>query len=355
MREPMNVSIVPNSPGSLKNRLFAAESLSGPHAGNGHWIQPMAVFRAEALKEGIILNTFDVLPPAEADVIILMELPVSPRAIRELRRSAPKAKLIFMPIETPLGRKYIFNKANHLEFDAVLTYNPALVDGIKYFQFRLPIPDTSFIVSGSNFSQRKTACMVSTNSRLPFRTGLNILRAGWRFSLSDWLDYVFYPGDLVGAKRSLARAFAEQGGTALDIYGDGWEKPAFPAAKGRFLGSKLELLGEYRFNICYENCLNDCGYISEKIFDALYADTVPVYLGNRAVLKDIPAGCFVDGRKFKNDAELVRFVLGCPEAEWERFRKAGHEFLHSRGIEKFLPKAFAKDLLRAIRAVVWRS
>lgn len=349
MHKQVNVAIIPNSPNFLQNRLFELDSLSGAHAGNGHWLQPMAVLRNEALKENIILNTYDLAPLAKTDIIVIMELPSSPDSVKELRRKSPRAKIIFMPVETPLGRRYIFNKANHAQFDAVLTYNPGLVDGKRYFPFYLPIADVSFRTFGESFASRKTACLVSTNPLLRLRTGFNVTRAGWRFSLPDRWDYVFYSGALISAKRSLSRVFERFAKGALDIYGDGWAEASFACAKGRFASSKLELLKKYRFDICFENCINDCGYISEKIFDALYGDTVPVYLGNKSIQQHIPGECFIDARKFRNKKELVRFICECPESVWEEYRKAGRCFLDSPALEKFLPSAFANNVLTPIR------
>jgi hypothetical protein len=49
---------------------------------------------------------------------------------------------------------------------------------------------------------------------------------------------------------------------------------AFSSRQGTRRGSKLAFR---RFNMAYENCLNDCAYISEKLLDALLTGCVPVY------------------------------------------------------------------------------
>jgi len=364
MAQRTKVSIVPNGSSFLNNQLFSLDSLSGSHAGNGHWMYPFKALRIEALKENIQMDTCDILCPKDADIVIFMELPSSPTDITILKNQAPHLKIIFMPIETPLGRRYIFNKDNHEQFDAILTYNHLLKGESRYFHFHLPVADLSFRRLGRTFSTRKPACMISSNSYLKLKSGLNVSRSGWRFSIHDRLDYIFNFGALAFEKRRLVRAFERYSDGALEVYGQGWDdhpkgligkllvRNTFASVKGVLESNKLEALGSYKFNICYENCESDCGYLSEKIFDALYGDTVPVYLGNRSIEKYIPKECFVDARKFRDHMELVDFICNCTEGEWLRYRKAGQEFLQSTLMQKFLPSSFIKDVLAPIRKFI---
>lgn len=362
-RHLTKVSIIPNEPAFLENRLFSLDSLSGAHSGNTHWMQPMAFLRQEALKHDIQLDTMDILPIIEADIALFMEAPSSPDIVADLKRKAPHLKTIFMPIETPLGRGYLFNKSNHEQFDAILTYNHLLTDNKKYFHFYLPVASLEYVEFGKKFVDRKPACMITSYRNVRLKTGFNLMKSGWHFSIHDWLDYAFSYGITNAKKKTLARAFELFSEDSLDIFGDGWGdsssglkdrllgRKSFKSAKGRLETSKLAVLGNYRFNICYENCENDCSYISEKIFDAFYGDTVPVYLGNISIERHIPKECFVDARDFRSQRELARFICECPQRLWEDYRRAGQSFLESPAFEKFLPSAFADNFLRPIRVL----
>lgn len=48
----------------------------------------------------------------------------------------------------------------------------------------------------------------------------------------------------------------------------------------RFHDDKVEFLRHYRFNICPENS-NRPGYVTEKIFQAIRANTIPIYWGSK--------------------------------------------------------------------------
>lgn len=45
-----------------------------------------------------------------------------------------------------------------------------------------------------------------------------------------------------------------------------------------FNNNKVEFLKQYKFNICAEN-INNTGYITEKIFEAIQANCIPLYIG----------------------------------------------------------------------------
>ncbi len=364
---PIRVSIIPWSPSFLNNRLFSLDSISGSHAGNKHWMYHFKLLREEALKENISIDTCDVMSPIDANIVIFTDLPRSLRELVDLKRRAPHLKIIFFPIESPLGRKYVFNRSNHKLFDAILSYNHLLEDGVRYFHFDLPATDASFRTKGKPYSNRKLASMICGKAYLKFKTGIKVIRNGWNFSVYEWFDYAFCLGELVSTRHKLVSAFETYAPGAVDVYGDGWKersnrffdkfvnnKPP-SSAKGRLDSNKLEVLGNYKFNFCFENCQNDCGYISEKIFDALFADTVPVYLGNRSVERYIPSDCFVNAQDFKNHKELIQFLLECPERVWEDYIQAGQSFLESGTFNRFMPSTFVENFLTPIRALSTRG
>ncbi len=51
--------------------------------------------------------------------------------------------------------------------------------------------------------------------------------------------------------------------------------------------SKIRFIGQYKFNIAFENCSTP-GYITEKLTDAYYANTVPIYWGSEGDISPFP-------------------------------------------------------------------
>lgn len=85
--------------------------------------------------------------------------------------------------------------------------------------------------------------------------------------------------------------------------------------------TKLELLGRYRFNLAYENCI-DRDYVTEKWFDCLVAGCVPVYLGAPNIADFAPAAdSYVDATRFADASELGAYLrsLAASPAAYDAF------------------------------------
>jgi hypothetical protein len=317
---------------------------------------------------GIDLATIDLIPLELAHVIVVMDLPATRHEVLELKRCAPQAKLLLLLIESPFERPHWFDRRNHTEFDVILTYNCKLVDGARYQHFLLPIGHNSGNVPGLSFSQRDNCVLLNTNHYVGFRAAArpwhwmwkyrNLRRGGWHFRLADVIRTercTNYHG-----RRRVARAAERFSPGFLDVYGGNWDgrkhgwyyrffpDPPYKAAKGVYRAEKLSLLSRYRFVLAYENYVSDEGYISEKLFDALYAGAVPVYLGEREITDYVDPDCFVDVRQFKNEIQLLKSLQGCSQEQWQRMRDAGKNYLQSAHIKAFQPRRYAEMLLQTV-------
>ena len=114
---------------------------------------------------------------------------------------------------------------------------------------------------------------------------------------------------------------------------------------------KDDLCAEYRFALAFENFRGKRGYISEKIFDAFCAGTVPVYLGEERIAECVPPESFVDARNFSDNFELLQYVKSCQEPEWTRIREAGQNFLRSESARHFIDEVFAEQMMGALKQI----
>lgn len=136
---------------------------------------------------------------------------------------------------------------------------------------------------------------------------------------------------------------------AVDLYGFNWDKWFSREAmfwtywrhrsmllsiyKGR-CSSKFEVLSRYNFSLCFENMAMD-GYITEKLFDCLYAGTIPLYLGAPDIETYVPTDVFIDCRQFSTWTEMWERVRSFSREEVQRFREAGRDFLRGPAVAKF--------------------
>lgn len=165
----------------------------------------------------------------------------------------------------------------------------------------------------------------------------------------------------------------------VDLYGVGWDGPAFRVGDRRLpttlrrvehelrrrryelrpprdefaraigqtyrgpTADKAATLAAYTFALCLENSKLE-GWITEKIFDCFYTGTIPIYLGAPDVDCWIPRECFVDMRRFGSYDDLRAFLLGLSPAQIEGYREAARDFLGSERYRPFSKHAFAEQV-----------
>ena len=74
--------------------------------------------------------------------------------------------------------------------------------------------------------------------------------------------------------------------------------------------NKLKFLSNYKFSICFENSKSE-GYISEKLFEAFEAGTIPIYYGDDTVLQLINNKAYIhvkDENDFDEKIELIKKI-----------------------------------------------
>lgn len=348
------VAVIPPAPALAGNALFEGRRLdSGAHSPNSHWMDGFAAVRRLAASRGIEMATHDLLPVDRADVVVHMAFPADPRAVAEQKRRHPQLKAVLVLIETAMGARYSFNPRNHAGFDAIITYDERIVDHRRYFPMRPRAYDRDRIRHGLPFHDRRVGCLVGTNRSLRRRSGVGVIARGWRMSWRDWADYTFCPGQLIDYRSNVGRLCAAAGPGVFDLYGEGWE--LHPETRGACLGipagATIDYIGRYRFYMAFENHTGEHSLISERVWDALWGDAVPVYRGNTRLERHIPRDAFVDADAFASPAALLQRLVAVTEEEWTAMRRAGRAFITGRGVEPFLPEAFAEEFLRPIAAL----
>lgn len=71
--------------------------------------------------------------------------------------------------------------------------------------------------------------------------------------------------------------------------------------------SKYAFLSKYKFNLCYENGSYP-GYVTEKLFHALYAGVVPIYWGSPTVALDFNPRAFISRHNYCSDKEMLEYI-----------------------------------------------
>jgi hypothetical protein len=84
---------------------------------------------------------------------------------------------------------------------------------------------------------------------------------------------------------------------------NGWTVPYAP---NRVAG-KVEFFRRYKFTLAIENTIWP-GYMTEKLVDPMFADSVPIYIGDPQASRSFDAASYVDFTRFASMKEMLEFV-----------------------------------------------
>jgi len=350
------------------NRLFTQGT-----SWQGLYRTAFAAWKEKATALKIQIDTWDQALLHTADLLWLLDLPPSKKEFERIRcQLRPGTPIVLQVFESPAIAPFGLIPANRKQVSAVVTYEffDTSPTTSKNYHYHLPLP-TRWPVKNPPFSERKGLLMHFSNRvsgfwaiRQPGTAGLPFfgrMLAGWECPVS--LVRELSRGDLYGERRAIAREAERYLPEFLDLIGPGWNReqiswcPLYPNRPYRCWRlnakvSKHELSAEYRFVLAYENFRGRRGYISEKIFDALQAGSVPVYLGEERIAEFVPPEAFVDARNFHTRRELLRYLQSCPEREWAAMREAGEKFLNSAAFRLFTDDAFAERMTNVLKKIL---
>ena len=295
------------------------EDIDYPHYwidGNYRGIGAPLIDRAKKL--GVNVTSLPYCSPEDADILCFWECPrgLNDDAFEHALISGKPAYLFVTEHDGVVKENADFS--NSLFFKMIFTYYPDLIDGVKY------------IASYPMF----------------FRTVAEIDRTPFRYrKFSAMIGHIPPGGALSYNERaSTAAWFAENHPENLDLFAKqtGYSGSLDGAACYRGpCDDKRETLSRYRFSFCYENSVEYPGYVSEKIFDSIFAGCIPVYLGPPDRDLYIPKACYIDRAAFSSHDELYAYLLAIREEEFNGYQDAMQEFAVSDFTVRHSPEGFA--------------
>ncbi len=300
----------------------------------------MRLLRDAFLQKDIEINTPDI----NLGKPISFEIYVEGQTLRE--NTYPKYLLAF---ENPFINSLNADLEYCRQFDGVFSWNPRLASLQKFTL--LMVPNELRVLPFKKFKERTIfSALINANKRFPKSMPDDLYEE--RLNTIRWYE-THYPKD-------------------FRLYGLGWEKPSpaftktekfhrridrlrtqllgykpFPSFCGS-LEDKASIYSISKFAFCYENTKNLENYITEKIFDAMMAGSVPIYWGANNVGDYIPKECFVDRGLFRDNAELYAFLKSIRPEEHLCYQEAILQYLKSPSIKIFEAEYYVERLVSAI-------
>ena len=72
--------------------------------------------------------------------------------------------------------------------------------------------------------------------------------------------------------------------------------------------NKLQFINEYKFTIAFENSSYP-GYTTEKIFEPMLVNSIPIYWGNPLINKEFNTESFINCHDFKNENDVIQRII----------------------------------------------
>ena len=244
----------------------------------------------------------------------------------------PKEKLILFMWEPKFHLQDMYSQEFHKHFSRIYTWDDDIVDNKRYFKFYYPVLKP-MLHELPSFEEKKLLTLVSGYSRKYFE---------------DETRQKKHPEELYSERKRAIQYFQEHE-QEFTFYGRGWDSNTYPRYGGP-IADKIETIKHYKFSICYENCKEVRGYITEKIFDCFQAGNVPIYWGASNITDYIPPECFIDRRAFSSYQELHHYLKTMTKEKYDTYLAHIKNFLESKTAKPFSVENYHKTLYEAITA-----
>ena len=307
----------------------------------------------------IDLATQDIITIDKASIVIYNDMPENIITLNE------NQKAYLLALESIAVMPQNFNKLLYKNFEKIFTWYDDIIDNNKIIKinYSFKIEFQSFI----DFDKKSHfLCMVCGNKFSNFSGELYYERV----KLIDYLeknrniDFDLYGTNWLNSykikyyslikwfhKNKYLRKIFHQIDKIINytsIYK--LVKLNYSSYKGT-LSPKIPKLRHYKFNICYENTNNVNGYITEKIFDCFLSGCIPIYFGAPNISNYIPNNTYIDRRNFKNNQELINYLVNFSKEDYTIMQNNIIHFLKSDKIDQFRSSHIASLIAHHINSI----
>jgi hypothetical protein len=291
-----------------------------------------------------------------------------PRAFREQSQ-----RVVAWSLESPLIAHRAYHRLGRIGHEAghvfafggagpLLTGTPAAFHEVHWPNDMRPP------VKGPPWEERRLISLINSNKRAHHwrtataasgtRQAARVAAAGLLASSYRWRGTWSSPELYVDRLKAIEH-FSRRDG--FDLYGAGWDRPVPGGSRYRVavarsyrgaVRDKNDALSPYRFSLVIENTAFP-GYVSEKVYDCMFGNTIPVYLGAPDVGRRLPEGSYLDLREYESLAHLEDALRSMDESQAQEHLSAGREFVQSDAFRPFTASCFAEQLWAAVSETAW--
>lgn len=229
-------------------------------------------------------------------------------------------------------------------FSKVFTWNDNLVDNdffIKYYNQSYDFDKVKFI---NNIKDKDGFVLICSN-KISSRKGENYSTRNKVINFFENTNFNFNFYGIGWNKRRFSNRFIEAFFNKSKIVRPPNRK--YKNYKGIVENKRLKS-AEYNFEFAIENTNNINGYVTEKIFDPFFSNTIPIYSGSPNITDYIPKNCFINLDEFNNIEDLLQFTQTLSKDDLKRYILNKHAFFKTESLNTFSSDFNAKILISSI-------
>ncbi len=261
--------------------------------------------------------TFDYPGLGEAkDVACIVSYTLLDNNILQSIQKHPREKCFMFVMEPFTNYGFFYDKRLTAYFGKIFVHFDDLIDNKNYFKFYHQQTNEKVVENVPSFEEKKFCLMIQGN-------------------FADTHPNSGYP-----ERQKAAKFFGNT--NEFDLYGARWS--GYRCWRGGLADNKTTLIKNYKFYLAYDNTINQRGYVTDRIFDAFYSKTVPIYLGATNVCDYIPQECFINRSDFGSYEELYLYMKSINKERYQQYIDAAQEFLKSPKAELFSVQQLGKTL-----------
>lgn len=317
----MNIAIIPAGIEYLKNELFNSKS----RLNRDNCFEPFLLLKKELLKRGHRINTYDLFNLNEIDILIVYRIDFMIKHFLKVMRSNDHCRVFYMMTEPPIISKlHEFKYLKEFQFDKIFTWNDSEIrksDQVVKLNYVNPKINTK-IIPKVPFNNKQLITTIVGNKSSNF------------------------PNELYSERLNVAKYFSTKN-EKFSLFGRGWGNDNRSWIKKIWKGEvveKKEVLQNYKFTLCFENSSGYEGYITEKIFDAFSAGSVPIYYGAKNVEDYIPKNTFINYKDFSSPEKLYERLIEIDENQYLEYQLNIKNYLKTESYKQFCSESFYETL-----------
>ena len=109
----------------------------------------------------------------------------------------------------------------------------------------------------------------------------------------------------------------------------------------------MEFISDFKFTFAFENS-SFPGYVTEKIYEPMFVNSIPIYWGSELIHKDFNTKSFVNCHDFNNDDEVIDRIIQLDQDKYKMAELLSENWFLDNTLNQYLNREALLDFFNLI-------